>query len=136
MLSRLKDLGDRREHFAFESTLSSRSFAPFLRGLKANGYQVSIYYFSLSSASLAIRRVKLRVALGGHFVPDDIVRRRFNRSIENFFHLYRPLADHWTLFDNSHSGNAEWVAEQTGPTLKILLEPTWQKMLKLSAHSR
>ena len=52
MLARLKDLGKSREDFAFESTLSSRSFAPFLRQLKATGYQVAIYYLSLSSASL------------------------------------------------------------------------------------
>ena len=64
MLTRLHQLADAREDFAFESTLSSRTFAPFLRDLKARGYGVAIYYFSLANASLAVRRVKLRVALG------------------------------------------------------------------------
>ena len=73
MLTRLKELAVARKDFAFESTLSSRSFAPFLRQLKAQGYQVAIYYFSLTSASLAVRRVKLRVAMGGHDVPEDTV---------------------------------------------------------------
>lgn len=135
MLARLKDLGNNREDFAFESTLSSRSFAPFLRQLKANGYQVAIYYFSLSSASLAIRRVKLRVALGGHSVPSDVVRRRFKRSLGNFFELYQPIANDWAMFDNSHGGHAELIAEQTGPKLKVHKERTWQKLQKINnAH--
>jgi predicted ABC-type ATPase len=83
MLTRLKELAAAQQDFAFESTLSSRSFAPFLRRLKAQGYQVAVYYFSLASPSLAVRRVKLRVAMGGHDVPADTVRRRYARSINN-----------------------------------------------------
>ena len=92
MLKRLHDLGDAGVDFAFESTLSSRTFAPFLRTLKASGYQVAIYYFSLANAHLAVRRVRLRVAMGGHDVPTDVIRRRFGRSLVNFFGLYAPLA--------------------------------------------
>jgi len=77
MLRRLQQLARDREDFSFESTLSSRTFAPFLRELKQQGYGVSLFYFSLKSAALAVRRVKLRVRLGGHDVPADIVKRRF-----------------------------------------------------------
>jgi len=66
MLKRLRQLAEDRADFAFESTLSSRTFAAFLGTLKRQGYSVAIYYFSLANAQLAIRRVKLRVALGGH----------------------------------------------------------------------
>jgi predicted ABC-type ATPase len=78
MLTRLKELAALNQDFAFESTLSSRSFAPFLRLLKARAirWQFIICYFSLASPSLAVRRVKLRVAMGGHDVPVDVVRRR------------------------------------------------------------
>ena len=69
MLTRLKELAAAQQDFAFESTLSNRSFAPFLRRLKAQGCQVAIYYFSLSNALLA-------------------VRRRFERSLNNFYSLY------------------------------------------------
>ena len=82
MLKRLRQLADAGADFAFESTLSSRTFAPFLRGLKAQGYSVAIYYFALTNAQLAVRRVKLRVALGGHHVPSDVVKRRFARSLQ------------------------------------------------------
>ena len=132
MLKRLRQLGDAGADFAFESTLSSRTFAPFLRRLKALGYAIANYYFSLGSAQLAVRRVKLRVALGGHDVPGDMVRRRFGRSLSNFFMLYAPLADEWTLFDNSGDPKARPVAAQSANKLTITEAQTWRKMQKLS----
>lgn len=132
MLKRLHQLSDAGVDFAFESTLASRSFAPFLRTLKAHGYSVAIYYFSLANAQLAIRRVKLRVALGGHDVPSDVVRRRFGRSLSNFFSLYAPLADEWTLFDNSFSSQALRIATQFANQLTVTEAATWHKLQKLS----
>ena len=132
MLKRLHQLGDAGADFAFESTLSSRTFAPFLRTLKAQGYAVAIYYFSLTNAQLAIRRIKLRVALGGHDVPNDVVKRRFGRSLSNFFNLYAPLADQWALFDNSSSSQALPVATQYATHLTVTETTTWRKLQKLS----
>lgn len=132
MLKRLHQLGDAGADFAFESTLSSRTFAPFLHTLKTQGYAVAIYYFSLANAQLAIRRVKLRVALGGHDVPADVVRRRFGRSLNNFFGLYAPLADEWTLFDNSTSSHARTVAAKLANQLTVTETATWHKLQKLS----
>ena len=136
MLRRLRQLGDAGADFAFESTLSSRTFAPFLQNLKARGYRVVIYYFSLANAQLAVRRVKLRVALGGHDVPADVVKRRFGRSLSNFFTLYAspesPLADEWTLFDNTNTVQAVRVAALLSNELNILEPKTWQKLQKLS----
>ena len=131
MLTRLKALAAAQQDFAFESTLSSRSFAPFLRQLKAQGYLVAIYYFSLTSASLAVRRVKLRVAMGGHDVPEDTVRRRYTRSLLNFHSLYLPLADRWVMFDNSKTGKATLVAIQDGGDLQIKELKPWLKLQKL-----
>jgi predicted ABC-type ATPase len=132
MLKRLHQLGEAGADFAFESTLSSRTFAPFLRLLKDQGYGVAIYYFSLASAQLAVRRVKLRVAMGGHDVPADVVRRRFSRSLSNFFTLYAPLADEWTLFDNSASPHAQLVAAYRSDQLTVTEHTTWHKLQKLS----
>ena len=133
MLTRLKELAAAKLDFAFESTLSSRSFAPFLRQLKSQGYQVAIYYFSLTSASLALRRVKLRVAMGGHDVSEDTVRRRFGRSLHNFYSLYVPLADRLVMFDNSTTGKATLVAIQDGGDLQIKEPKPWLKLQKLLA---
>ena len=131
MLKRLQQLAVSKADFAFESTLSSRTFTLFLRILKTQGYAVVIYYFALSSAQLAVRRVKLRVSLGGHHVPSDVIQRRFGRSLSNFFTLYLPLADEWTLFDNSSKGKAKQVATQTADQLIITEITTWQKLQKL-----
>ena len=132
MLRRLRQLSEAKADFAFESTLSSRTFATFLQALKRQGYVVAIYYFSLANAQLAIRRVKLRVALGGHGVPPDVIRRRFGRSLNNFFHLYLPLADEWALFDNSSAVQAIPVATQFATQLTVTETATWHKLKKLS----
>ena len=131
MLTRLKDLAAAKHDFAFESTLSSRSFAPFLRQLKSQGYKVAIYYFSLASSSLAVRRVKLRVAMGGHDVPVDTIRRRFSRSLHNFSTLYIPLADQWAVFDNTVTAKATLVATQEGDNLQIKEPKLWLKLQNL-----
>ena len=132
MLKRLRQLGEAGADFAFESTLASRTFAPFIRKLKAQGYAVAIYCFSLTNAQLAIRRVKLRVALGGHDVHSDVIKRRFGRSISNFFNLYAPLADDWTLFDNSSSNEALTIATKSAGKLTVTQTQTWLKLQKLS----
>ena len=130
MLTRLKALAAAKQDFAFESTLSSRSFAPFLRQLKAQGYLVAIYYFSLTSASLAVRRVKLRVAMGGHDVPEDTVRRRYARSVSNFLTLYLPLANDWTVYDNSSAKQAKMTASFANGILNVLEPKPWLKLQK------
>lgn len=128
MLERLHQLAAAGEDFAFESTLASRTFAPFLRDLKARGYAVAIYYFSLANARLAVRRVKLRVAMGGHDVPSDVVHRRFGRSLHNFYALYAPLASRWVIFDNSRSPQARLVATSESDKLTVTEPTIWLKL--------
>ena len=132
MLKRLHQLGAAKVDFAFESTLSSRTFAVFLAALKQQGYAVAIYYFALANAQLAVRRVKLRVSLGGHDVSADVVRRRYGRSLGNFFNLYMPLADEWTLFDNSSAPQARTVAAKLQNQLTVTEPAIWQKLQNLS----
>ena len=112
MLQRIKSLAARRHSFAFETTLSSRTFAPWLRGLSKSGYTVAVMFFWLSSPELAVRRVRSRVALGGHSVPEDVVRRRYRASIANFMTLYAPLADAWWLYDNERAGEPRVIASK------------------------
>ena len=104
MLARLEELGRSRQSFAFETTLASRTFAPFVRSLREkHGYEVRVVYVWLRAPELSLQRVAARVANGGHFVPDETVRRRYARGLANFDRLYRPLADTWVLCDNSMS---------------------------------
>jgi predicted ABC-type ATPase len=101
MLSRLHELAELRADFAFETTLAGRSYLPFLRELRRNGYVVEIHYFWLRSAGLAIERVGDRVRSGGHDIPEATIRQRYERSMRNFWNDYRGLADSWFIYDNS-----------------------------------
>ncbi len=53
-----------------------------------------------------MQRVHERVRLGGHSVPDDVVKRRYEAGLKNFFKLYAPIADAWVFYDNSTSSQA------------------------------
>jgi len=103
MLERLHYLAKERVDFAFETTLASRTFAPWITGLKKTGYIFHLLFLYLPTADFAVARVAERVRLGGHNVPEEIVRRRYNKGMSNFFKLYMPLADSWRLYDNSLS---------------------------------
>jgi predicted ABC-type ATPase len=111
MLARLRELARQRVSFAFETTLASRSFAPWLRNLKGSGYVVHVVFLWLSSADLAIERVADRVRAGGHDIASGTVRRRYDAGVRNFFSLYQPIATSWTLYDCS-SRDAQLVAER------------------------
>jgi predicted ABC-type ATPase len=101
MLARIRELAEQRVSFAFETTLASRSFAPWLRDLRASGYTVHLFFLWLSSADLAVERVAERVAAGGHSIPADTVRRRYRAGIRNFFSLYQTVVNSWALYNAS-----------------------------------
>jgi len=101
MLQEIDLYAKRGESFGFETTLSGRSYLTLIRRLKRCGYEVHFFYLWVPSVELALSRIRGRVSLGGHDVPAADVRRRFDRSIRNFLVHYRPLADSWTLFDNT-----------------------------------
>ena len=101
MLRRLKELAGRNESFAFETTLSARSYLRFLNGLQGNGFIVQVVYLWLPSVELSIQRVAERVRAGGHDIPVSTIRRRFDRGRKNFLELYMPAADAWRLYDAS-----------------------------------
>ncbi|MBI2760162.1 MAG: zeta toxin family protein [Chloroflexi bacterium] len=101
MLARIHELARRRESFAFETTLASRTFAPLLKRLAEAGYRRELIFLWIADPELAIARVLQRTRLGGHAVPPEVVRRRYEAGRRNFFSLYRPLVTDWRLYDNS-----------------------------------
>lgn len=104
----------RGESFGFETTLSGHGHLGLIRRLKHQGYQVHFFYLWVSSVELALSRIRARVALGGHDVPSEAVRRRFDRSVRNFLVLYRSLADSWTLYDNTSAAPRVIASEEHG----------------------
>ena len=99
MLERLKLLSLNEVDFAFETTLAARTFAPFLRKCQKNGYQINLIYFWLDSPSLAIERVARRVETGGHNIPVEVIRRRYDRGRKNLIELYLPVDERWIVYD-------------------------------------
>lgn len=100
-LQEVNRLAAGRFDFAFESTLSGRSYAARLSAWRSAGYRIQIVYLRVDSPQLALRRIAARVQEGGHDVPRKDVLRRFHRSWENFVRIYRPLAHTWAVYDNS-----------------------------------
>ena len=113
MLARLKELAACQADFAFETTLAARSFEPWLNELKAVGYQTHLIFLWLPTPEMAISRVASRVQRGGHAIPSDVVRRRYDGGLRNFFQLYRPIVKTWRMFDNSVDHGYDLIAEQT-----------------------
>lgn len=101
MLARMSELVSARASFAFETTLATRSYAPWLERLRTSGYRIGLFFLWLPSPEEAIERVRQRVRQGGHDVPEPVIRRRFFRGLRNFFSLYAPAVSEWTMYDNS-----------------------------------
>ncbi len=101
VLAELDRLAKSRRSFAFETTLSGRTYLSRLKRWKTAGYRIEILFLSLSSAQVALRRIAARVRQGGHDVPAKDVVRRFGRGWTNFVASYRPLADSWAVYENS-----------------------------------
>lgn len=135
MLARLHDLAAERRSFAFESTLASRTFAPWIRGLVESGYDFNLTFVWLKSPQLAVRRVKFRHKTGGHFVPPETVRRRYARACHNFVHLYAPIATTWRVYDNSDL-EAELVAYRLVDQPPIILKPKTFAAIRRIADAR
>ena len=91
------------ESFAFETTLSGRSYAALIPRWRSAGYLVQIIFLALPSVELAMARVSARVAQGGHGVEEGVLRRRFDKGLNNFHTIYRGLVNSWALYDNSGS---------------------------------
>ncbi|MDJ0764155.1 MAG: hypothetical protein QNJ97_14330 [Myxococcota bacterium] len=114
MIDRLKELGGKGESFAFETTLAGKNYARFLQKLKLErNYNVHIMFLWLRSPMQAISRVRDRVIRGGHDISEEVIRRRYHRGVDNFFHIYAPIADSWTFLDNSNPDGPEPIANKT-----------------------
>ncbi|MCK5526784.1 MAG: zeta toxin family protein [Candidatus Latescibacteria bacterium] len=91
----------RLESFAFETTLSGRLYARMIPKWQQLGYKVKLIFLSLPDLEMAISRVSLRVAQGGHSVPEPVIRRRFDAGLRNFHDVYKGLVDAWVFYDNA-----------------------------------
>jgi len=100
MLERIDVLLSSDESFAFETTLSTKTYKQRLSKAKDLGFTIKLLFFWLPSIEMAINRVAIRVSEGGHNIPNDIIARRYKRGIVNLFKIYLPLCDSFLILDN------------------------------------
>ncbi len=112
MLNRINELLRENENFAFETTLSTRSYKHKIIEAKEKGYTVTLLFFWLQNIELAKERVKIRVSEGGHNIESEIIERRYYKGIKNLFEIYLPIVDGALIFDNSN-GKHELLVEKT-----------------------
>ena len=130
VLEQLRAVTDAGEPFCIETNLAGRGLVRWIDDWRARGYTVRLVFTALDSPDLALRRVAIRVSLGGHDVPRPVVRRRWAAGLRALFDLYLPVVDRWLVFDNS-DGLLRPVAEGSldGPIRRILDEERWTRLL-------
>lgn len=132
MLERIEDLLRIKADFSFETTLSTRSYVNTVKRAKENGYDVTLLYFWLNSQELAIERVKERVREGGHNIPEQVIRRRYNKGIKNLINLFIPVVDNWMVIDNSENPFLTVAEGQQGENMIIHNKNIWNRIIEIS----
>ncbi|QNF33199.1 zeta toxin family protein [Adhaeribacter swui] len=132
MLHRIGELLKKQEDFAIETTLATRSYVQTIKKAKEKDYSIALVYFWLNSPELAIARVKRRVSEGGHNIPEEIIRRRYKKGIQNLFKLFIPICNYWILIDNSQNPYKIVAEGQEDQELNIQSEQIWTKLKTLS----
>ncbi|MBI9067930.1 MAG: zeta toxin family protein [Salinivirgaceae bacterium] len=128
MLNRINQLIETGQDFAFETTLATKSYKNFVVKAKENGFKVTLLFFWLRSAELAVKRVETRVKEGGHNIPEETIRRRYENGLINFFNIFKPIVDEWMFIDNSGEPY-EILAEGNSISSDIQNEDTWTSLI-------
>lgn len=129
MLNRINELLSENENFAFETTLSTKSYKNKIIEAKEKGYRVTLLFFWLQSIELAKERVKTRVLEGGHNIEPEVIERRYIRGIKNLFDIYFPIMDGTLIFDNSE-GQHELLADRNIDGLLNIVNQEKYNLLK------
>ena len=129
VLKRLEDLLNSGKSFAIETTLSGKKHIKTIQKAKTLGYFVVLIYSYLDNPTLCENRIKIRVLNGGHDIPKNDIIRRFYRSKENFWNMYKDMADEWNLFYN---GTSEYilVAQCANNEIEIFSENLYNGFIK------
>jgi predicted ABC-type ATPase len=116
-----------RQDFAFETTLSGRSYLRLLRRLRSEGWRVELIYLALPSVEMSRLRVAERVAHGGHNISLEDIERRFPRSLRNLLNEFSYLVDRAQCFMNE-SDSPQLIFEQQGETREILIPELFEQL--------
>lgn len=133
MIKRLRSLLEARKNFAFETTASGTNYVKHLQEAKSQGYEINLIYLWLSSPDHAVKRVAQRVMQGGHYVAEEIIRRRYYGGLKNLLKYYLPLADSVIILDNSLEKSNRIIARKNiGHPLEIEETSLWEEMHRIA----
>jgi predicted ABC-type ATPase len=118
MIRRLRRLLADRKDFAFETTLSGYGHSALLEEARHAGYRIRLDFLWVESLEVTRERVRERVRKGGHDIPDHVQQRRFGKGPRMLIEYFRPLLDHWRLFDNS-GDHPKLIVEEEDGVLRI-----------------
>ncbi len=121
---------EQRENFAFETTLSGRSYLKLVRRLRAEDWRVELIYLALPNIETSRLRVAERVAHGGHNILLEDIERRFPRSLANLLDVFNIEVDICRCFLNTNSV-PELVFEQRGELCNIVHADYYQYLISL-----
>ena len=113
-LTRIRELISGRIGFTWETTMSGKTAVVWLRTARDAGYVLKAYFLWVRNPETTMRRIRQRVVEGGHDITEGVSRRRFFKTIQNFFKLYRPLMTSWKLFQNELPGPRLLAVEKCG----------------------
>lgn len=128
MLQRIDDLMLGGENFAFETTLSTKTYKDRIESAKKLGYTITLMFFWLRNVELAKERVKIRVQEGGHNIDEETIVRRYTRGIINLFDLFLPIVDEAMIFDNSEGLPLLIAEKQEKEPLTVLDKELFNKL--------
>ena len=128
MLARLRELARQQEQLRIRDDPGQPLVAPWIADLMRTGYQFHLVFLWLPHPDIAVARVAARVRAGGHDVPEETIRRRYEAGQSNFFSLYQPMATTWEFWDNSaepgHDAHRSPVLDNRA--LKVSDRATWE----------
>ena len=129
VLEQIENFVVQKANFGVETTLSGKTYLATLKKIRAAGYEVRVFFLWVPKVALSLARIKQRVASGGHNVPEEDVRRRFERCMHHFFGEYSVLIDGWMLFDNS-GDRPRLIAQKTSEELDVIDEDLYAAITK------
>lgn len=132
MLQRINELLEQSVDFAIETTLTTLSYRKTIELAKRKGYQITLLFFWLNDVNLAIERVKMRVAEGGHSIPQDVIVRRYYKGIFNLINVFTSLCDNWIVIDNSYDPCYVVINGKNSLSIEIKNNESWIQILNLA----
>lgn len=133
--------------FALETTLGGSTITALLESAASSGIEVRVWYVGLDTLELHIARVRSRVEKGGHDIPQERIRARYDSSRLNLIRLLPNLTE-LRVYDNSKEADPE---AGSAPEPKLLLHvvrgrivaqcglgetPDWAKPILMAAMKR